>query len=142
MALIAITRLRIRSAWFMPAFFVHSFRTARQAQRAAGNLAVAVLNERPRTFWTCTAWSDLASMRAYMSAEPHRSVMRKLAHWCDEASVAHWEQPSADLPEWPVAHRRMQEQGRASRVNHPSDAHLAYHVPAPDLSRATPVRLK
>jgi len=123
-------------------FFLQAFRTARQAQAASGNLAVAILNDEHRTFWTCTVWSEQESMRSYMSTEPHRSVMRKLAHWCDEASVVHWEQDSQELPGWLVAHQRMQKEGRASRVNRPSAAHLAYQVPEPHLSRAKPVRLK
>ena len=34
--------------------------------------------------------------------------MRRLAEWCDEASVAHWTQESAALPDWIEVHRRMQ----------------------------------
>ncbi len=142
MPLISVTRLRIRSAWYMPAFFLQAFRSARQAKAAPGNLAVAVLNEPRRTFWTCTAWSDQESMRAYMSAEPHRSAMRQLAHWCDEASVVHWQQPSGELPQWLAAHQRMQTEGRPSKVVHPSESHLAFRVAAPNLLRAKPVRLK
>ena len=68
--------------------------------------------------------------------------MRKLALWCDEASVVHWEQASQELPPWPVVHERMQSEGRASRVNHPSQAHLAFRIRAPHPSRSKPVRLK
>lgn len=142
MPLISVTRLRIRSVWYMPAFYVQAFRSARQAQAAPGNLAVAVLNDRHRTFWTCTAWSDLEAMRAYLSGEPHRGAMRQLAHWCDEASVVHWQQPTAELPPWSEAHLRMQAEGRPSRVTHPSESHRAFRVAAPDLSQARPVRLK
>jgi heme-degrading monooxygenase HmoA len=126
----------------MPLFLLAAFRSAQQAKAAPGNVAVAVLNDEHRTFWTCSAWSDDDAMRSYMSRDPHRSVMRKLAHWCDEASVVHWEQASRELPPWPVVHERMQYQGRPSRVEHPSESHLAFRVPAPDLSRAKPVRLK
>jgi len=142
MPLIAATRLRVRSAWYMPAFFLAAFRSAQQAKAAHGNLSVAVLNDEHRTYWTCSAWSDIGAMRSYMSVNPHGSIMRKLAHWCDEASVVHWEQASQELPQWPIVHERMQREGRASRVNHPSEPHLAFRLPAPNLSRAKPVRIK
>jgi hypothetical protein len=44
----------------------------------------------------------------------------ELLEWCDEAAVAHWNQESAELPDWKTAERRMAESGRLSKVNHPS----------------------
>lgn len=84
-----------------------------------------------RTFWTKTAWHDEASMRAFMLAMPHGGAMRKLANWCDEASVVHWTQATADLPDWNEAHRRMATEGRRSRVKHPSEAHQDFRIPPP-----------
>jgi hypothetical protein len=60
--------------------------------------------------------------------------MRKLMEWCDEAAVVHWTQESAALPIWLEAHRRLQEVGRLSKVNHPSAAHLAHEFAAPQVS--------
>jgi hypothetical protein len=137
--LIAITRLRVRSWRFLPAFFFQTLRTALQAKRAPGNLAVSVLRDAQRTFWTRTVWLDEPAMRSYMMSSPHREVMRSLAEWCDEASVAHWQQPSAELPSWATAHERMQRDGRASRVNHPTAAHRAYEI-APIRGRAVAPR--
>ncbi|NVO04793.1 MAG: DUF3291 domain-containing protein [Rhodoferax sp.] len=131
MPLVSVTRLRIRSSWYLPAFFFYTLRAARQARAASGNAAVQLLPDAHRTFWTCTLWTDLAAMRAYVSAGPHRQSMKRLAHWCDEASVVHWEQDALDLPDWQEAHRRMQAQGRPSRVDRPSAAHLAYQVAVP-----------
>jgi hypothetical protein len=142
MPLIAATRLRIRSRWYLPVFLLQAFRSANQAKAASGNLAVAVLNDSRRTFWTCSTWTTQEEMRAYMSSGVHQTVMRELAHWCDEASVVHWEQDAPELPGWEVVHQRMQRDGRASHVAHPSPAHLAFEVAPPDLSRAKPVRLK
>ncbi len=131
MPLVSITRLRIRSPWYLPAFFFYTLRASTQARAAAGNKAVQLLPDARRAFWTCTLWTDLDAMRAYVSAGPHRQSMKRLAHWCDEASVVHWEQDSLALPSWDEAHRRMQAQGRPSKVNHPSAAHLAFQVAAP-----------
>jgi hypothetical protein len=57
--------------------------------------------------------------------------MPKLLEWCDEASVVHWHQDTAELPDWQEAHRRMMEEGRRSKVHHPSPAQIAYEIPRP-----------
>jgi hypothetical protein len=94
-----------------------------------------VLREARNTFWTVTAWDDDAAMNAFRTSGAHGQAMPKLLDWCDEASVAHWIQPTTELPTWLAAHRRMVAEGRLSKVNHPSPAHLAKEIPAPRPSR-------
>jgi hypothetical protein len=142
MPFIAITRLRVRSWRYLPPFFVQTLRAAIQARKAEGNLAVSVLHEARRTFWTRTSWTNEQAMRAYMSSEPHRGVMRSLAEWCDEASVAHWTQEASEPPSWEEAHQHMQRDGRASRVNHPTEAHRAYQIPQPQVRRTGVLRFR
>lgn len=131
MAFISVTRLRIRSAFFLPLFFWHTGLSLMQAKRAKGNLQVKVLKDAHRTFWTLTAWEDQSAMRAFMASGSHKTAMPKLMHWCDEASVGHWQQETATLPGWDEAHRRMVTEGRLSKVHHPSVAHLAGQIDAP-----------
>jgi hypothetical protein len=57
--------------------------------------------------------------------------MRKLLEWCDEAALVHWNQDSRELVSWEEGHRRLQGEGRRSKVNHPSAAHDAFIIPAP-----------
>jgi len=68
--------------------------------------------------------------------------MPRLLEWCDEASIVHWLQESAELPSWDEAHRRIQQEGRRSKVNHPSAAHLAYEIPSPNPRSKRELRLK
>jgi hypothetical protein len=126
---ISVTRLRIRSPRFLPQFFWYALRSQLQAKRAPGSLGVRVLNEARSTFWTCTAWTDESAMRAFMISGAHKRAMQRLLHWCDEASVVHWTQSTSELPGWPEAYRRMVNEGRPSKVNHPSPAHLAREIP-------------
>ena len=140
MPVVSVTRLRVRSVRFLPAFLVRAFRVGGQARAAPGNLGVKVLNDRRRTFWTCTCWDSEASMRAFMLAKPHGPAMRKLLEWCDEAALVHWEQEGAEMPTWAKAHRRMQEEGRVSKVNHPSEGQKAFRIDAPKPARG--VKLK
>ena len=142
MPIVSITRLRVRSWRFLPAFFVQTLRIARQAARADGSLAVALLRESRNTFWTGTSWSSEDSMKAFMHANPHGPTMRRLLHWCDEAALVHWMQAGAELPSWQEAHRRIQADGRPSKVNHASSVHAAHVFPAPVERRTGALRFK
>jgi quinol monooxygenase YgiN len=125
MPFIAVTRLRLRSAGYLPKFFWHATRSSAQARKAPGNLGVDLFNDAKRAFWTKSAWKDEASMRAYMLTGAHRKAMPTLMDMCDETHTAHWEQDSATLPTWKEVHRRLQETGRASKLRHPSPDHEA-----------------
>jgi hypothetical protein len=142
MPIVSVTRLRVRSWSFLPAFLFRSLRIGSQARKAPGNLAVKILQDRRRTFWTCTAWESEAAMRAFMLAAPHGPAMRKLLDWCDEAALVHWSQPGAELPAWTEAHGRMQREGRTSKVRHPSEDQLRFVIPPPPENPRSEVRLK
>jgi hypothetical protein len=81
-------------------------------------------------------------MKAFMLGKPHGPTMRKLLQWCNEAALVHWTQTGAKLPTWAEAHRRILYEGRPSKVNHPTEAHIARVIPEPDVSRTRELRLK
>jgi hypothetical protein len=131
MALVSITRLRVRSWRYIPRFYLKVLRSALQARAAEQSMVVALFSDRRNTYWTCTVWRDEASMRSFMVSGAHRDAMPSLQAWCDEASVVHWVQDSDQAPTWEEAHQRMQTEGRQSRVSHPSVAHVACQIPPP-----------
>jgi hypothetical protein len=131
MPFVSITRLRVRSWSYFPAFLVHTLRIARQAARAEGNLAVKLLRDHRNAFWTGTSWSSEGSMKAFMHAKPHGPTMRSLLQWCDEAALVHWTQAGVELHSWDEAHKRIQQEGWQSKVNHLSAAHAAHTIQAP-----------
>ena len=96
MTLVSVTRLRVRSRRYVPGFLIQSLRSALQAKRAAGNLAVSVLRDAERAFWTRTVWLDEAAMRSFMQSGVHRRV--RLPEWCDEAALVHWVQDTDQPP--------------------------------------------
>lgn len=142
MPVVSITRLRVRSWRFVPAFLFSALRIGVQARNAEGSLAVKVFRDARNTFWTSTSWDSEASMRAFMIAKPHGPAMHKLLKWCDEAALVHWTQDDADLPSWSEAHIRMQREGRPSKVYYPSEAHKAFRIDAPSPSAKGGMRLK
>jgi hypothetical protein len=131
MPFVSITRLRVRSWRYLPAFIIQSLRSAWEAKAAPGSISVCVLSDTDLAFWTRTVWGEEAAMRAFMLAGVHRRVMPRLLEWCDEAAVTHWNQDAFEPPSWPECHRRLQEEGRPSKVNHPSQAQLRFEIPAP-----------
>jgi hypothetical protein len=131
MPFVSVTRLRVRSLFYLPQFMVWAFKSSRQAQRSEGFLGGRLLREARNAFWTLTVWQDDAAMNAYRTQGAHRTAMPKLLDWCDEAAVAHWTQESPELPGWSEAYDRMAKEGRISKVNHPSPVHLAHQIPPP-----------
>ncbi len=134
MALISVTRLRIRAVRFLPMFLYRSGQSIRQAQDAEGNLGVSVLRDANNVFWTRTAWTDEAALRAYMTAGAHRKAMPSLKKWCDEASIVHWASESSELPGWDEAYDRMMAEGRPSRLQQETPRHRSMRYPPPRLS--------
>jgi hypothetical protein len=134
MIFVSLTRLRIRSFRFVPLFAFHAFRSMRQVRMAHGFQCGALLPDSNRVFWTMTAWDTQENMRRYMTTGSHKAAMPHLLHWCDEASVAHWEQPENSLPSWAEADKRMREEGRASKVLNPSSQHATLTYAAPRIT--------
>jgi len=131
MPVVSVTRLRIRRWNFLPGFAWQTLRIAMQAKRAPGNLAMHLLRDRKKTFWTLTLWESERAMREFMLARPHGPAMRNLLNWCDEAALVHWTQEDSQLPTWAEAHRRLLAEGRPSKVHYPSSAHTAHAVEPP-----------
>src|ERR1700733_7105751 len=92
MIFVSLTRLRLRSFRFVPVFVLYMLRSLRQVKKATGFQHGALLADRRWTFWTMTAWDSHESMRQYMTTGSHKNAMPHLLYWCDEASVAHWNQ--------------------------------------------------
>jgi heme-degrading monooxygenase HmoA len=135
MIFVSVTRLRVRSLFVLPQFVWRAFQSVRQTERSPGFLTGRVLRETRNTFWTITAWNGAEAMNAFRVSGAHRAAMPSLIDWCDEASVMHWMQETAQLPSWAEAHRRMVAEGRQSKVGHPSPGQLANHIPEPHPGR-------
>jgi hypothetical protein len=116
-------------------FVWRTLQSVRQTKRSAGFLGGKLLRDARNAFWTVTVWEEESAMNAFRTSGAHRSAMPKLLEWCDEASVVHWTQETVELPTWKEAHRRMVDEGRLSKVNHPSSDQLAKRFPAPRVSR-------
>jgi hypothetical protein len=128
--LIAVTRLRLRSARFLLPFLWYALRSARQARGWPGNRGTRFRRSCGLRFWTVTAWQEEAALNAYRVASPHREAMPRLLGWCDEAALAHWQQENDTLPTWEEAAARLRAGGRLSKVQCPSPDQRAGRIVA------------
>lgn len=137
MVFVSITRLRLRSAFYFLPFLWHAIRSGNQLKKATGFIKGKTLMDKKLTFWTMSLWLNEMDMKIYRNKDAHKKAMPKLQHWCDEASIAHWQQENDLFPEWQYAYKRMITEGRISKVKHPSAAHSNMQIPAPVNSTKT-----
>ena len=140
--LASVTRLRVRSVGYLPAFLWQTFLSQRQVIRAPGFSGGRLLVDAGRTFWTLTVWQDERAMKAFRGSAPHASVMPRLVEWCNEASYAHWALSGDSVPSWQEAHEHLVADGRLSRVAHPSPNHEARQFASPRLKPLIGLDLK
>lgn len=125
MAFVSVTRLRVRSIWFLLPFTLATRRSRNQLISAPGFIEGRLTIEFPFAFWTMTSWNSQEEMRRFRNAPPHLEAMRRLPYWCDEASYVHWQQRDTQLPPIDEAYQLLTNQGRTSKVTHPTPAHAA-----------------
>jgi hypothetical protein len=128
---IVVTRLRLRDASVFDEFFAGAVALLEQAKGSAGNLGTDALAEANNTWWSCSAWRDHESMRAYVETDPHASTKRRLDDWCDEATFADWEQDSEALPGWQTAYQHLIADGMSATLTNASAANTTRDFPAP-----------
>ncbi len=131
MPLVSVTRLRLRSVWYLPGFFYYAIRSATEAKHARGNRHVSTARTNGLVFWTVTLWESPEAMRAFRNAGAHVRAMPKLAAWCDEATYVHWEQEHNEPPQWNEMYERITREGIVSRVKSPSPNHSQRAFPKP-----------
>jgi hypothetical protein len=134
MPVVSVTRLKLRSIWFLPQFLWMNNSINRQIVKAPGFVRGRLLVDKGFTFWTATAWNDEASMRGFRDSGAHRRAMPKLPEWCSEATSVHWNQDNNQLPDWNGAYDRILRNGRVIYVKSPSDRQKEKRFPAPRAS--------
>jgi len=128
---VSITRLRVRSFWYLPLFMLHAMRTTFQVQRAEGLQSAETRFEKNNVVWTKTVWAGEEAMKKYRGSGAHQVAMRLLSNLCCEAAYVRWSQETSGLPTWEEAHQRILRDGKLSKVKHPSALHVAGRT-APD----------
>ncbi len=131
MIIVSITRLRLRKLRFLPGFALYAVRSMTQARQAQGNLHASAQRDKGWVFWTITLWQDEQSMQQFRNGGAHRTVMPKLAKWCDEATYVRWTQNGSEVPTLLNAHERLVADGVVSKLLYPSPNNSTRAFPAP-----------
>jgi hypothetical protein len=131
MAVIVVTRLRLKDPALLDDFFTDALAAIEQAQKSDGNLGVDALADANNAWWSVTSWQERRLMQSYVRTEPHRTIQSHLDRYCDEATFVDWEQDSSDLPDWPTNWRHLVADGQAAELSQPSAAHQARDFPTP-----------
>ena len=76
MAIVSVTRLRLRSLRFLLGFIWYTRRSMRQAKGTPGNLGVRVRKTKGLAFWTLAIWRDNQAIRRFVPASPHKKPCR------------------------------------------------------------------
>ncbi|OCX54726.1 hypothetical protein BEL04_00485 [Mucilaginibacter sp. PPCGB 2223] len=130
MFFISITRLRLRSIWYLPGFLSSNSLSVKQLLVTPGFIAGKELIDKNLVFWTVTVWKTDADMKTFRNSPPHRKAMQKLPLWCDEATYMHWLSEDTEIPAWDAICKRTIAEGKVSKVRHPSKNHPDRNFPA------------
>lgn len=138
MAVVYLTRLRLRSRWLIPRFLFANLPILAQLRTAAGYLGGDSILEQHAVFWTMSLWTDDTAMRAFKASGAHGAVMPKNIDWSIESSGAGWARDT--LPSWAEAHAHLIAHGRATRVRHPTSEHASLRFAPPKPLLRFPLR--
>jgi quinol monooxygenase YgiN len=128
---IAVTRLRLKDPALLDEFFVDAVAAIEQAQKSDGNLGANGLADVNNAWWTVSSWRDRDMMRAFVTSEPHQTIMSRLDRYCDEATFVDWVQPGSDLPDWQTSYQRLVADGQVAELTAASPANQTRAFPAP-----------
>jgi len=130
-AVIVVTRLRLKDPALLDEFFTDAVAAIEQAQKSEGNLGADALADADNAWWSVSSWQARGPMRAFVDSEPHRTITTRLDHYCDEATFVDWEQDSPDLPDWQTNWRHLTADGKVAELTHPSEANQTRAFPPP-----------
>lgn len=143
MTIISGTRFRLRSPLYLILVFWHSHWSSKQLSRADGFLGVKFLREANWSiFWSVTAWQNESCMNHYKNTGAHRQAMPWLSLMCNEASLVHWVQEDATIPDWQTVHKLMLEHGRFYNLPNPSKNHTKHYITLPQISNVYDIQKK
>jgi hypothetical protein len=139
MAILAMTRLRLKSIGLFPRFIWANEAVIAQLRAAPGFLRGKLLAEPILVMWTASLWLSEESMRAFYLNGDHRAVMPRLGDFASEAIVGHIGYGSSELPSWQFIYENLCKVGRCSDalLSEPNDDHRNRIVARPKFAFLT-----
>lgn len=102
------SHLDLRRFRDVPAFLRAAVGLRRRLAEAPGSIGLG-LSAEPlrRRFWTLSAWTDEAAVRAYVARPEHRAVMERFGPVMAGSRFETWTAPGDRRPDWAEARRRL-----------------------------------
>jgi len=129
MPFISVTRLKVRSIFYLPGFLKANNASVKALMSIPGYIDGRELIDKGLVFWTVTAWQAEKAMKEFRNGEAHPLAMQKLPGWCNEAAYVHWVQDTATLPDNQTMYGRLMADGKLTKVRHPSPSQLNKDYP-------------
>ena len=129
MPFISVTRLRVKSLFFLFSFIKANEASVIELKSSSGLLKGKELIDKKLTFWTITLWEDEDSMKKFRGSLSHRNAMQHLPKWCNEASYHHWVQEENECQNWTSISDKLYSEGKLSKVRNPSNAQITNQFP-------------
>ena len=129
MPFISVTRLRVKSLFFLIPFMRANEASVNEIKVSKGLLKGKELIDKKLTFWTVTIWENEESMKKFRGSITHRNAMQQLPKWCNEASYHHWIQEDDEFPSWDIVSKKLYSEGKLSKVRNPSKAQIENQFP-------------
>ena len=129
MPFISVTRLRVKSLFFLIPFMRANEASVNEIKVSKGLLKGKELIDKKLTFWTVTIWENEESMKKFRGSIAHRNAMQQLPKWCNEASYHHWIQEDDEFPSWDIVSKKLFSEGKLSKVRNPSKAQIENQFP-------------
>ena len=136
MPFVSVTRLRVKSLFFLFSFMRANEASVKELKCSDGLLMGKELIDKKLTFWTITIWEDEESMKKFRGSLSHRKAMQNLPKWCNEASYHHWFQEKNECPNWTTISDKLFSEGKLSKVRNPSNAQITNQFPPIQWTRA------
>ena len=130
MPFVSVTRLRVKSIFFLIPFMRANEASVKELKASRGLLKGKELIDKQLTFWTITIWENEESMKGFRGSSSHRIAMQQLPKWCNEASYHHWVQEDDEFPSWNTISEKLFSEGRLSKVRNPSKAQVENRFPS------------
>lgn len=110
MAIIVVTRLRLKDPALLDDFFTDALAAIEQAQKSDGNLGVDALADANNAWWSVTSWQERRLMQSYVRTDPHRTIQSHLDRLTPWSSCSH-------LAGWDASGLRGSQRGTARRYS-------------------------
>ncbi|MBD2695161.1 hypothetical protein [Anabaena catenula] len=131
MAVLSITRLKLRSYSYLMTFLVQNEQVLKQIRQSEGFIKGKEMATVDLSMWTSTLWASEKLLKAFYLSGSHRQVMPKLNVWTSEAVSGHRESNTLELPSWYEVRDELDSIGHFIKLSHPSLNHQQQIIPVP-----------